>query len=161
MEELHLDYRTLENYLSVLANTYIISLILPFHKSLVTELKKTKKIYFTDTGLRNCIINNFLPLESRVDKGALLENFILNELKGLGFEVKYWRTTGKAEVDFIIRSYGQLVPVEVKSAGRVGRGFLSFIKRYKPSIGLVFIEGRFGVEEVSGTKVAYLPFFFI
>ncbi|NHV98320.1 MAG: DUF4143 domain-containing protein [Thaumarchaeota archaeon] len=62
-------------------NTYLISLVKPFHKNLITELKKTRKIYFNDLGLRNAAINNFVQTGSRTDKGSLIENFILNELK--------------------------------------------------------------------------------
>ena len=62
-------------------NTYLISLVKPFHKNLTTELKKTRKIYFNDLGLRNAAINNFVQTGSRTDNGSLIENFILNELK--------------------------------------------------------------------------------
>ncbi|RLI98183.1 MAG: hypothetical protein DRP00_02540, partial [Candidatus Aenigmatarchaeota archaeon] len=110
MRELRMDYKTIENYLSILINTYLISLLPPFHKSLVTELKKTKKIYFSDTGLRNSIINNFLPLRSRMDKGVLFENFIFNELKSnFNGRINYWRTTGKAEVDFVLNLGKEIV----------------------------------------------------
>jgi hypothetical protein len=56
-------------------------LVKPFHKNLTTELKKTRKIYFNDLGLRNAAINNFVQTGSRTDRGSLIENFILNELK--------------------------------------------------------------------------------
>jgi len=161
MREFHVDYRTLENYLSILINTFIVSLIPPFHKNLVTELKKAKKIYFIDTGFRNSIINNFLPLSNRTDKGFLMENFILNELRSFGFEVYYWRTTGKAEVDFIIKVGDEVIPVEVKSGGSIGKSLISFIKSYKPRNAIIFTDGSFKYEEVYGTKIFYLPYFYI
>lgn len=156
-----MDYRTIENYLSILINTYIISLIPPFHKNLITELKKARKIYFIDTGFRNSIINNFLPLNNRTDKGFLMENFILNELRSLGFEVYYWRTTGKAEVDFIIKVGDEVIPIEVKSGGSIGRSLISFIKSYKPRNALIFTEGSFKSEEFYGTKIFHIPYFYI
>ncbi|MCX8189367.1 MAG: ATP-binding protein [Nitrososphaeria archaeon] len=161
MREIGMDYRTLDNYISILLNTYIISLVPPYYKNLVTELKKAKKVYFNDTGLRNSIINNFLPLENRVDKGALLENFVYNELKSLGYITKYWRTTGKAEVDFIVEREGQVVPVEVKSLGKIKRGFVNFINTYKPKNALVLTDKDFTIKELGSTKVAYIPHFFI
>ena len=161
MREIGMDYKTLESYLSILVNTYIISLISPLHKNLITELRKAKKVYFIDTGLRNSLINNFLPLENRTDKGALLENFILNELRDLGFSIKYWRTSGKAEVDFIVELQNQLVPVEVKSFGKIKRGFLSFINTYKPKNAIVFTENEFTIKRINNTRIAFLPHFFI
>lgn len=161
MREIGMDYKTLENYLSILINTYIISLVPPFYKNLVTELRKAKKVYFVDTGLRNSLINNFIPLKNRTDKGVLLENFIFNELRALGFNIKYWRTSGKAEVDFVIELQDQLIPIEVKSFGSIKRGFLSFINTYKPRSAIVFTEGEFAVKQISNTMVVFLPHFFI
>jgi predicted AAA+ superfamily ATPase len=96
MRELGMDFRTLKNYLSVLANAYVIALIPPFHTNRLNELRKTREFYFIDTGLRNAILQNYLPIEKRTDVGMLLENYILNELRSIWFEPKYWRTTGKA-----------------------------------------------------------------
>ncbi|MEM3832379.1 MAG: ATP-binding protein [Thermoprotei archaeon] len=161
MKEIGIDYKTLESYLSILLNTYIISFVSPFYRNLVTELRKAKKVYFIDTGLRNSLINNFLPLASRTDKGILFENFIFNELRGLGFDVKYWRTSGKAEMDFIIELQNQLIPVEVKSFGKIKRGFLSFINTYRPKSAIVFTENEFMIKRINDTNVAFLPHFLI
>ncbi|MGC8580168.1 MAG: ATP-binding protein, partial [bacterium] len=65
--ELHMDFRTVEGYLSILLQTYVIYLLYPFYTNKLNELKKSKKVYFIDTGLRNSIIRNFLPLSSRTD----------------------------------------------------------------------------------------------
>ncbi|MEM3713432.1 MAG: ATP-binding protein [Nitrososphaeria archaeon] len=161
MKEIGIDYKTLESYLSILLNTYIISFVSPFYRNLVTELRKAKKVYFIDTGLRNSLINNFLPLASRTDKGILFENFIFNELRGLGFDVKYWRTSGKSEMDFIIELQNQLIPVEVKSFGKIKRGFLSFINTYRPKSAIVFTENEFMIKRINDTNVAFLPHFLI
>ena len=162
MRELHMDFKTIENYLSVLSNTYIISLLSPYYKNLTTELKKTKKIYFNDTGLRNSLMNNFLPLENRMDKGILYENYIFNELKSnFNEKMNYWRTTGKAEVDFILHLDNKLIPVEVKSQTKIRKSYLSFLKTYKPKTGLVFTEKEFKIKKIEDTKVAFIPHFYI
>ena len=160
MNELKMDYKTVGNYLSILSNTYIITLVSPFHKNLATELKKSKKIYFNDTGLRNSIINNFLSLESRTDKGVLLENFIFNELKNFG-KINYWRTTGKAEVDFVLQLEKEIIPIEVKTQSKLKKGFLSFLKTYKPKRALVFTEKEFGIKKINDVDVAFIPHFFV
>jgi predicted AAA+ superfamily ATPase len=162
MSEFKMDFKTVESYLTILENTYLIYLVRPFYKNLATELKKARKIYFTDTGLRNAVINNFVQFESRTDKGSLIENFILNELKAnLGREVRYWRTTGKAEVDFILKLNSEVIPVEVKIRGKLGRGFRSFLEAYKPKRAIVFTEDRLEFETIGGTRILYAPHFFI
>ena len=162
MNDVRIDYKTAENYLSILSNTYIINLVSPYHKNLTTELKKTKKIYFEDTGIRNSILNNFLPMQNRTDKGILMENFVLNEMKR-NFEgkINYWRTIGKAEVDFILQTKNEIIPVEVKNKGKPSKSYMSFIKNYQPKKGIVFTEKEFGTKKIGNTKIAYIPHFFI
>ncbi|MEM4367611.1 MAG: ATP-binding protein [Candidatus Aenigmatarchaeota archaeon] len=162
MRELKMDYKTLENYLSTLNFTYIIHLVSSFYKNISNEIRKSKKLYFVDTGLRNSIINNFLPLESRTDKGILYENFVLNELKSIfGDEIKYWRTTGGAEVDFVLKIENNIIPIEVKSTTKLKKGFYSFIKKYKPKRVLVITENELKMEKINDTTVAFIPHFFI
>jgi predicted AAA+ superfamily ATPase len=162
MSEFKMDFKTVESYLTILENTYLIYLVRPFYKNLATELKKARKIYFTDIGLRNAVINNFVQFESRTDKGSLIENFILNELKAnLGGEVRYWRTTGKAEVDFVLNLDGEVIPVEVKSLGKLRRGFRSFLEAYRPKKAIAFTEDRFEFETIGDTRILYAPHFFI
>ncbi|HID43612.1 MAG TPA: DUF4143 domain-containing protein, partial [Archaeoglobaceae archaeon] len=161
MNLLNMDYKTADNYISILSNTYLISLVSPFYRNLTTELRKPKKLYFVDTGLRNSIINNFLPLENRNDKGILLENFVFNELKHDFEMVNYWRTAGKAEVDFIIRVDDSLIPVEVKSEMRITRSFLSFIKTYKPEKAVVFTFRVLKVDKIGETEIAFVPHYFV
>ena len=155
-----IDYKTLENYLNILINTYIVHLVSPYHKNMATELRKAKKLYFMDFGLRNAILRNFSPLDDRTDKGRILENFVYNEIKGLG-EVKYWRTTGKAEVDFVLQYKDSLIPIEVKSMGDVGRGFHSFLNVYKPKRAIVFSEKNWGLRRKNETEILYIPYYMI
>jgi len=156
-----MDYKTVENYLSILSNTYIISLLLPFHKNLTTELKKAKKIYFNDLGLRNSIINNFSPIDTRTDRGMLIENFIFNEIKSnFKDKINYW-PTGKAEVDFVLHIENEIIPIEVKTQSKLKRGFFSFLKKYKPKRAIVFTEKEFGIKKINSTTIAFVPYYFI
>lgn len=162
MNELHMDFKTIENYLSILSNTSIISLLPPYHKNLTTEIKKARKIYFNDLGLRNSLLNNYLPLESRMDKGVILENFIFNELtKNFEGKINYWRTTGKAEVNFILQTESHIVPIEVKSQKKPGKSFHSFLQAYKAKRALVFTEKEFNIKQIENTKVGFIPHYFI
>ena len=67
----------------------------------------------------------FSSLDFRIDRGQIFENFILNEFRD--FELKYWRTTSKAEVDLVLLYSNQILPIEVKSLGKIRRSFAANI----------------------------------
>ena len=102
---LRIDTRTVENYLYVMQKCFHLVLIRPFFSNLRKELVKMPKVYFSDTGLRNTLLNNFSPIADRDDKGALLENYLLRRLSAIyGHDgVMFWRTASGHEVDFIIK----------------------------------------------------------
>jgi predicted AAA+ superfamily ATPase len=156
-------YKEVKRTISILSETYIIQLIRPFHKNPVTELKKNPKIYFLDLGLRNYIINNFNPLEKRADAGALMENFVLLSLKNAFPDetINFWRTTAKAEVDFILRLDDELIPIEARyqtfQKPKISRSLRSFIKTYKPKRALVVTKNFWRYEKVENSTVMFVP----
>ena len=157
-----IDYKTLENYFEILSQTFITEFVPAFHQNIATELRKSKKMYFYDTGLRNTILNNFVPLDSRKDGGHLLENFIWIQLRQTLDELKFWRTTDKAEVDFVGFKDGEFFPIEVKtSESKMSKGMKKFIQAYEPKVAIVFTLSKFGVEKLGKTKVAFMPHFFV
>ncbi len=85
-----------------------------FSRNLRNELKKSRKIYFYDNGIRNAIINNFQSLHLRTDQRALWENFLVSERqKYLHFHEVYanrcfWRTKQQQEIDYLEDRDGQL-----------------------------------------------------
>jgi len=162
--DLKIGYKEVEKYLEILEHTYVIKLLRPFYKNLVTEIKKAPKIYFLDLGLRNAVIDNFIPFDNRVDKGELSENHVFRELiiNFDGWKIHYWRTTGKAEVDFILERDGEIIPLEVKLSGeRLGKSFYSFIKTYKPSKAVIISLNKFYKRSIEGTKIFWIPIFYI
>ena len=161
--DLHITPFKAEKFLSALTNTYIIELIYPFYKNLLTELKKSPKPYFMDLGLRNSVIGNFTEFDNREDRGIIAENFVFRELVTLGFKPKYWRTSGGAEMDFIIETNDGLVPIEVKLGGSrsLGKGFYSFIETYKPKRALVITLDEFSELKVGSTMICNVPIFYI
>jgi len=161
VSDLKIDYKTCQDYLNILSNTYLIYLLPPFYKNLSTELKKSKKVYFSDSGLRNSLMENFLSLEKRSDKGLLFELFILNEMRRIFSKIKYWRTTGKAEVDFIVEVENKILPIEVKTEAKLKKGFLSFLKNYKPRKAIVFTLKEFGIKKIGETEIIFVPHFLI
>ena len=146
------NYQQLKTYLGVLEKTFVCRTVQPFHTNKSTELAKTPKIFFFDTGFRNIAADSFEI------SGAMYENLVFSEMFKQNLEVKYWRTKAKAEVDFIINDK---IPVEVKAKivkDNVPRSFLSFIERYEPEKGYVLSSEFEGIKNVKNTKVHFLPF---
>jgi len=103
---LKIQRNTVELYLSVMEKSFHIGLVKPFYQSAATELRKMKKVYFMGLGLRNWFANNFDPILLRDDRGEVLENYILRLLADtydIDWDIKYWRTQKRHEVDFIIQ----------------------------------------------------------
>jgi len=73
------DSKTIDKYIDLLEKTYVLFRLPAFSRNVRNEIRKCKKNYFYDCGIRNAIINNFKPLESRTDTGALWENYIIAE----------------------------------------------------------------------------------
>jgi len=143
--------KEVKEILSILEETYIIKRIKPFHRNLTTELKKNPKIYFIDTGLRNIITGRFDFSDE--EYGKLLENYLLNKWKEE--KVNYWRTTAKAEVDFIIN---EKTPVESKITPTITRSFRSFIDTYKPKTAFLINIKLLECREIKNTKILIVPF---
>ena len=160
--EIGISYPRASGYTDVLINTYIIALIRPYHKNLVTEIKKEPKLYFMDLGFRNSLMDNFSDFDNRDDKGKIAENFVFRELITMGFDAKYWRTTSKGEVDFVIKINEELIPIEVKlGGGALGKSFHSFIDTYGPKKAVIVTKDEFKKQEIGNTTVYWLPIFYL
>lgn len=115
-----LDRETVEKYISILEQTYIIFRLPSFSSNHRKELSKSRKIYFFDNGIRNILIGDFRPIEARNDIGALWENYIISELwKKEHNNIQYgkfyfWRTSDQQEIDLIIEKNGMLYTYEIK-----------------------------------------------
>ncbi|PJB15817.1 MAG: AAA family ATPase [Flavobacteriales bacterium CG_4_9_14_3_um_filter_32_8] len=112
-----LDNKTVEHYVYILEKCFHVDLLKPFYRNLRKELTKMPKVYFNDLGLRNSILGRFENPINRIDKGALLENFIYNQLriKHDSYLLKYWRTADGNEVDFVVEeSFDNGYALEVK-----------------------------------------------
>jgi predicted AAA+ superfamily ATPase len=101
------DKNTIQRYVSILEKGYVIFKLPSFSSNIRNEIKKNKKIYFYDNGIRNMILGNFNDLNLRQDKGGLWENFLIserikqNEYKLTLAKSYFWRTTQQQEVDYV------------------------------------------------------------
>ena len=81
------DNETVQKYIDLLEKAFIVFQLPAFSQNIRNEIKKGKKIYFYDNGIRNAIIGNFNPTNSRTDIGALWENFLISErMKVLAYQ---------------------------------------------------------------------------
>lgn len=114
------DNKTVDKYIDLLEKTFVVFRLPAFSRNVRNEIKKGKKIYFYDCGIRNAIINNFRPPNSRTDVGALWENFVIAErMKHLHYQHMdvahyFWRTTQQQEIDLIEEQGDQLTAFEFK-----------------------------------------------
>jgi uncharacterized protein len=124
---LGIDKKTVQSYITILEKAFVIFRLGPFSKNLRNEIKKLRKIYFIDTGIRNALINNLNPFSLRNDIGVLWENFLIieriknNSNNFLGKNIYFWRTHQKEEVDLIEKSADNISAYEFKWKNKKSR----------------------------------------
>ena len=104
---LNIDRGTVENYITLLEQAFIIFRLRPHSNNERSDIKRLKKIYFWDTGIRNAVIGDFSDIENRKDKGALFENYFISELykkyiyENKNVELYFWRSKRGNEIDVV------------------------------------------------------------
>ena len=115
-----IDSKTVESYIEVLEQAYIVFRLSSFSRNQRNELKHSRKIYFYDNGVRNALINSFNSIEERTDMGALWENFVIaerikhNEYYDHYCNKYFWRTRTQQEIDYLEEYDGGLHAYEFK-----------------------------------------------
>lgn len=158
----------LKKHLNILKQTYILDLIKPYFNNRRVELVKNPKAYFIDTGMRNKIIDNFSKVGQRTDIGQLAENYVFETLRqNFPFpkKINFWRTKSQAEVDFVIETKGEVVPIEVKYAPLgntvIGKSMHSFIEKYSPKKAIITTTGDVMIKKIKNTKVHFTPIYLL
>lgn len=117
---LGIDNQTVDSYMDMLEKAFVVYKLPAYHTNQRIELKKSKKVYFNDLGIRNALINDFRPVEVRSDNGALFENYVINELrkenayKGVFANFYFWRSTDHREIDLVVEKNNTLLTYEIK-----------------------------------------------
>jgi len=141
-----LDNQTVENYINLLEQTFVIFRLPPLSRNLRKELKRKRKIYFYDNGMRNAIIAQFQPLELRQDVGALWENWLISERKkalhyqGLHANTFFWRTQDQQEIDYIEERDGKMWAYEMKWSPKSKPSFSKTFTQAYPDHELQFLH---------------------
>jgi uncharacterized protein len=114
------DGKTIDRYIDLLEKAFVVFRLPALNRNVRNEIKMGKKIYFYDCGVRNAVINNFKPLSTRTDVGALWENFVIAErmkflaYQGTDAKQYFWRTTQQQEIDLVEDVDNELSAYEIK-----------------------------------------------
>jgi len=138
-KETGLSLPTVKNYLYYLEKIFMVFPVYPFFKNRIKEISKSPVLYFNDTGLCNYLAGQFKPVSPGIS-GFQFQHFAWRMLSDKYEEtlcsLNYWRTTDKAEVDFVINCTDKVIPWEVKYSAlkrkEVTRSMYSFIEKYNP-----------------------------
>ncbi len=133
--QLQMARQTVERYLDLLEQTFVIFRLPAFSTNPRKEIAKSKKIFFWDTGIRNVVLNAFDLNENRPDIGNLFENYLIAEIAKRNLlsenpvELFFWRTVSKSEVDLVMKKGPELKPYEIKWGRKKGKS-IAFENEY-------------------------------
>ena len=138
---LGIDQLTVRRYIDLLEKSFVVFRLRSFSRNVRNEIRKSRKIYFYDNGIRNALLSNFSEIDLRTDKGALWENFLVSErfklLNNLQIDsIRYfWRTTQQQEIDYIEERDGVISAFEFKWNDKAKKKIpLTFLNAYPDAI---------------------------
>lgn len=159
-----ISYQTAKKWLSVLQTSFIVHTLRPYHQNFNKRIVKTPKLYFYDTGLACALLNlrTVSDLNRHFAKGALFENFIVNEVMknriNLNLQPKqyFWNAAGSHEIDLLLDQGGRLLPIEIKSGRTIGPHFFDGLQYFQPLSGVLPEESYlvYGGDEVQKRSIA-------
>lgn len=162
--EVGLTPRTIESHMEILNQTYVNHILYSYSTNLGNELKKSRKSFLFDLGIRNSLLKDFSARSVRKDAGVLVESFVFLELiKKVTPEVdiRFWRTKAGDEVDFVWIKNRIPYPIEVKmgdSGGKIPRGLAAFLRRYpKTKRCFVLHGGKTLNTKIDGIEISFRP----
>ena len=130
---------TIDDYIDLLEKSFVVFRVGGYSRNMRKEVTRHDKIYFYDLGIRNAMIENFLPIALRNDGGQLWENFlVLERMKSRAYlrqraNTYFWRTTTGAELDLVEETNNQLYGFEFKFSQKTVNAPKSFIETYPNS----------------------------
>ncbi len=137
--QLGVNRLTVEKYIDILEKSFIVFSLYSYSRNLRNELKKGRKVFFYDNGIRNAVIRKYQPIEFRDDIGKLWENYLVAERKkwlhysGFYGQTYFWRNTQQAEIDYIEEWDDGLHAFEFKwNSHAKARISASFTNAYNP-----------------------------
>lgn len=161
---LNINTATVNSYLWHMEKTFLLYRVTPYFKNMRKELTKTPVFYFYDLGMRNYALGAYGTPVAPSESGFLFQNFIHNllweKVENSSNQIHHWRTTDKAEVDFILDKNTEAIPVEVKyralNSPEASRSFQNFVATYHPRKGYIIHLGNDMQKSINSTQTHYL-----
>ena len=125
--------------------------------------ENTFKVYYSDVGIFNRIVNNdaktILLEEMKIYKGIITENYVANQLKANGIDLLYWKGTRDAEIDFLISTINNgIIPIEVKADDNTrSKSLKVYSELYNPNFMIRISSKDFGYNPE--TKIKSIPLY--
>jgi len=163
--EVGMTSKTINSYLEILLLTYVNFPVYSYSRNLGNELKKSKKFYLYDLGIRNALLKNFSSLNQRQDSGTVVETFVFHELQHYlspETEIRFWRLKTGEEVDFLWIRNQKPYPIEVKlnwDLNKIPQGLVAYLNRY-PDTQHAFVVSQHSGQNIEFNKtiISYLSF---
>ena len=160
--ELGVDNKTINSWMSLLETSYIAYRLYPYHSNFNKRIVKTPKVYFYDTGLLSFLlgIKSEQEMSQHFAKGSIFENLIITEFlknaynKGDTPSFYFWRDHANNEVDLLIENYPKIDIYEIKSSATIKMDFFKGLNHFKglhSSVNAHLIYG--GTENQKRTEV--------
>lgn len=126
------------------------------------------KVYMSDIGLLSrrlgVSIDNYMSENDTLKtfKGAITENYVMNELLYQNKTSYYWKSGNTAELDFIYENDGKVIPVEVKAATNTqAKSYKQFSKKYEPKVGFKASLKNIAMNMVNETNTVNIPLYLL
>lgn len=126
------------------------------------------KVYMSDIGLLSrrlgVSIDDYMPENDtlKTSKGAITENYVMNELLYQSKKPYYWKSGNTAELDFIYENDGNVIPVEVKAATNTqAKSYKQFSKKYEPKVGFKASLKNIATNMVYETNTVNIPLYLL
>jgi predicted AAA+ superfamily ATPase len=158
------SYQTVNRWISVLETSFIVYTLRPYHQNFNKRIVKSPKLYFYDTGLACALLNlrHVEDLNRHFAKGALFENFIINEIlknqlnQNLSPKNYFWNVSGSHEIDLLLDKGGRLFPIEIKSSRTISNHFFDGLTYFQALSGSLPTESYliYGGDEVQKRSIA-------
>lgn len=161
------DTKTIQAWLGLLENSYIIYLLQPWYNNMNKRIIKSPKLYFYDTALLCHLtgIKSVTALQKNHAYGAIFENWVMTEIKknncnaGQNDGMYYFRDSTGNEVDLISEKNGEITAIEIKSSTKINNSMLRglhYWQKYQPKSFGILLHG--GTEnEIIQEKISWLP----
>ncbi len=140
--DLNKDPKTIQKWLNILEDLFVIFKLTPYSKDISRSLKKEPKYYFYDTAMVEG--DDGAKLENLIACSLLKETHRLIDAEGIDFKFHYLKVKGSKEIDFLILpTEKEMRPILLESKlsdSDASPNFKSFESHFKNPIKIQLVQ---------------------